>query len=149
MKTENQPIADLDDARRIVAKADAARMALPAARAHHAVLMARWSAANAAAEQAMDHLRPMLSTMAGIDPQADAERADAWKAKERAMVAMWKVGGAAIAAEADVARLAGLADGDEAAEARRIVAAADDLVVLRQVAGLGDSHATPKRRRIM
>jgi hypothetical protein len=64
---------------------------------------------------------------------------------------MWDASRAWDAADAEVARLSGLASGPLVDEARRVVRAADDRVVLRRVVGLPviDDEPEPVRRRRM
>jgi hypothetical protein len=124
------------NARKLVALGDAAVAALPAARARHAALVRQQVLANAANDRALDDLWPLLATVVGFDVRVDAARAMAWKANEVAMNEMRKVGGDAMVAGDEVSRLEKVVSGKAASEARRIVEAADDQVVLRTLVGL-------------
>jgi hypothetical protein len=149
MIEEPHTIDPIADARQIVVEADEALAALPAARANHAALVRQQVLANSANDRALDDLWPLLATVVGFDARVDAERALAWKANEAAMGAVRKTGGEAMEAEADVARLEQMASGDAATGARRIVKAADDLVLLRQVVGLADRCEATAPRRLL
>jgi hypothetical protein len=137
------------NARKLVALGDAAVAALPAARARHAGLAARHSLANAVVNQSIDTLWPMLAIVPGRDPQVDAERMKQWKLNEKAMDAMLKAGDEAMRAEAEVSVLRETASSPEVTEARRILEAANDRKILREIVGVTDAHDLPRKVRTM
>jgi hypothetical protein len=140
----------IDNARKLVALSDAAAAALPAARAQHAVLAARHSLANAVVNQSIDTLWPMLATIPGRDPQVDAERMKQWKLNESAMDAMLKAGDEAMRAEAEMSVLCETASSPEVTEARRILEAANDRKILREIVDLDvDAPYSHVKRRVM
>lgn len=136
------PIADLDEARRIVKAADDALAALPAARSARDTTVEANRVAEVRARVALDRVKPLY--------QSPGDALDeAYEDKEAAMRAMYWVNEIAWADVLEVRRLDAQATSEDVTEARRIVASADDLVVLRKVAGVGAVVETPASRRFM
>jgi hypothetical protein len=139
----------IDDARELVALGDAAVAALPAARARHAVLCARHVAANAVSKKALDDMWPFLAVIPAMGQEIYEEGVRRFEAKEVAMEALWKDGCEAMAAEAEVNRLNDLRSSAEVIEARRILEAANDRKILREIVGVPDAHGLPRKVRTM
>lgn len=142
----------VDEARRIVADADAALVALPRAVAEREV--AALANQNTIASNAwwLGEWEAMrLEAMRQGWGRAEARRAmeKAGRAVRMADIALgdvWATGDSLMAADAEVARLAALASGPLVDDARRVVRAADDRVVLRRVVDLPALDDEPEHR---
>lgn len=147
----------VDEARRIVAAADDALVALPRAVEHRAAA-ARANqdtiASNAWWLDEWEAMRveAMRQGWGGAGWARTMEKAGrATRMADITLGDVWATGDALMAADAEVARLAALASGPLVDDARRVVRAADDRAVLRRVVDLPaiDDEPEPVRRRRM